>query len=185
MEHETIFDSKYLKQYEEIQAHVLQHYGLEFANNEHYIHALLLFGILTKSGNQRIRQQLAYILFPVGIDEENIMFSLQSFVQIQTIQQMLIRNDISMGLIQNILNVWILTTFQRQQCYENIMDYIMHDKYTKVEYRNIHKQQNNHDLLKDQHYTDWVMNNQQFKQQYRLQRINAIYLDLNSFHCKS
>lgn len=177
-EEDGLLDHDYLQQYQETQAHILDNFGMEFANNEHYVHALLLFSWAIKNGDRQLRRKFARILFPIGIDEDNIMITLQSLVQIKCVEQMLIHNDLSMKVFENILDLWIATIFPKEEAHNVVMNYILEDDYTQREYR---EDQNREKLYCDptnSEYVKWFIQNKQFQKKYETKRINSILEDI-------
>eukprot|EP01083_Nonionella_stella_P016030 44813_1 len=170
-------DDDYLEQYNSTQAHVLDRFGINFANDDDCVHGLLLFKLLIASGNDRIIDKLSRILFPIGIDEDNIMSVFQSLVQIQTVEDMLIHNDLKMHVFLNILDMWTVTTFQHRQSYNATLNYILDDEYTKREYLRQQQTKSTVDSTNGRYIT-WVMNNETFREEYLLQRIQTIHQQL-------
>ena len=174
---ETLLDREYLRRYHETQKHVLDKFGYECANNDDYVHALLLFNLVIKFGNKRIIEKLACILFPIGIDEDNIMVTFQSLIQIECIEQMLTHNDLSMNVFENILDIWTATIFDQQTYSQRILNYILEDDYTQLKYQE-HCQQKMRFSPSDSMYIFWFMNNTQFQEEYRSKRIGVICDDI-------
>ena len=170
----------YLQQYQETQDHILETYGVDFANNEYYVHALLLFNLLIHFENKPMMDKLSRILFPVGIAEDNIMITFQSLVQIKCVEDMLLHNDLKICVFENVLQIWTVTIFPKQQCYKSIVNYILEDEYTKSKYA----RQQNRELVRstDSMYVAWVIDNKQFRSEYLSKRIKEIHQDIIDLH---